>query len=500
MSDHSSDESPIENNPSPGDELQQALMRLTSPQVDEIQLELAELNKQINELKKLEGDATELQRKISAVSLLLQDVEAKTVQLGNELRDPVLIGQRLETTVVPALHRQVDSHGDDVAEALAPVIGPAIRRQIRDAKDDIIDALYPLIGQIIGKAISEALRELTRNIDARLRQQLNFRDRLNRSIARLRGVSEAELLLRDSLPYSVERAFLIHRETGLLLSHISSDSDARVEVDTMSGMLTAIQDFVRDSFSGGEGDLEEITHGGRRILLEGGQSAYVAVVLNGVEPEGYNHLIRDVVSHTNIQYENELKHFDGNMKGLPDFRNDLAPLLQPGPLLAKQSSRTQPLSGPQKRVVGLSLAGLLFLIALSIFACIFVIRLWPVAFPRSMAPPIPTVNSVPAFTPMPSPTVEIPTETFTPVPTKTSTVQPPSPTPLPTLVPVGVLSGNLNVRAGPSSESPVLGVILAGEKVIILGQQGNWYLVAWPAEGAPKLEGWINGERFLALP
>lgn len=496
----SQDDFSEEHNVDGGEDLRQALMRLTSPQVEVLQQELVQLKEQIDIVGRLEGDTAELQKKLNEVSHLLKGVETKSRQLGDELRDPSMIGQRLETTIVPALHWQINHRTDDVAETLAPVIGPAMRRQIRDAKDDIIDALYPVIGQIINKAIAEALRELTRSIDTRLRQQLNFRGRLNQSIARLRGVSEAELFLRDSLPYSIERVFLIHRETGLLLSHISAESDARLEVSTISGMLTAIQDFVRDSFSGGEGDLEEIIHGGRRILLEGGQRAYVAVVLNGVEPEGYNSLIRDTVSNINVQYENELKKFEGNMERLPDFRRNLDPLLNPGSSLSTPSATDKPLSSSQKRIIGLTLAGALLLIAALIFACIFVISLWPVAFPKAMSIPAPTSTPFPSLTPtlLPTftPTTITSTQTPTLVPTFTSTTLPPSTAPLP----VGVLTGNLNVRAEPSKGSPSLGVIFAGEKVIIKDQQGIWYLIRWPVEGEPNLEGWINGETFLDLP
>ena len=448
---------------------------------------------------KLEGDTAELQKKLNEVSHLLKEVETKSRQLAEELRNPSMIGQRLETTIVPALHWQINHRTDDVAETLAPVIGPAMRRQIRDAKDDIIDALYPVIGQIINKAIAEALRELTRSIDTRLRKQLNFRDRFSQSFARLRGVSEAELILRDSLPYSIERVFLIHRETGLLLSHVSAESDARLEVSTISGMLTAIQDFVRDSFSGGEGNLEEITHGGRRILLEGGQRAYVAVVLTGVEPEGYNSLIRDTVSNINVKYENELKKFDGNMERLPDFRRNLDPLLNLRPSLSTPSAIEKPLSSSQKRIIGLTLAGSLLLIAALIFACIFVFRLWPVAFPKAMSIPAPTSTPFPSLTPtlLPTltPTTITPAQTSNLVQTRTSTSLPPSPTPLL----LGILTGNLNVRSGPSIGSPSLGVILAGEKVIVKDRQGIWYLVSWPVEGEPSLNGWINGETFLDL-
>jgi hypothetical protein len=397
---------------------------------------------------------------------------------------------------VSALHRQVDDHSDDVAETLAPVIGPAMRRQIRDAKEDIIDALYPVIGQIINKAISEALRELTRSIDARLRQQLNLRDRINQMTARLRGVSDAELFIRGSLPYSIERVFLVHRDSGMLLAHVHADSSSTVEMTTISGMLTAIQDFVRDSFSGGKGELEEIAHGNRRILLEAGQRAYVAVVLEGVEPEGYNGLIRDAVSTINVKYENELKKFDGSMEGLPDFAAHLDPLLDPGVVSPAQPAPGKPLSRPQKRILGFTVIGLLLLIGLLIFACIYIIRLWPVAFPPAVSFPVPTASPNPSSIPESLPTFTpaiIPTQTSTLVPTGTFTAQSPSSTPMP----MGVLTGNLNVRAEPSIGSPSLGVVLAGEKVLIRDRQDIWYLITWPVEGEPILEGWINGSEFL---
>lgn len=487
--------------------LQQILIRLTSPQVRELQNELARLQAEIRDLRQLEGDTAQLHHKLENINLLIAALEMKLVHLGDELRDRAMVESRLEATVVPVLNTQARERGDDVAEALAPVMGTALRRQIRDAREDIIEALYPVIGQIIGKAISEALRELTRNIDTRLRQQLNFRDRLGQTRARLQGVSEAEYLLRDALPYSVERVFLVHRHTGLLLSHIAVESAADTDMDTISGMLTAIQDFVRDSFNGGEGNLEEITHGGRRILLESGRYAYVAVVLSGVEPVGYNNRIRDCLSEIHFKHESDLKSFDGNMQRLPDFGPVLRRLVASTTSPAPEAGSATPLSTAQKRVLGIGLFAGLLLVGLTIFACFFVVRLWPVAFPN-MAPvmPAPTSTPGPQPTAMPSFTLtSIPTvtisftstavPTLTPMPSLTSTARP-----SPTQLAIGLLTGNLNVRSGPSDTSPALGGILAGEKVLVLDEQNGWYQIRWPVEGVPQIIGWVNGKRFLEFP
>lgn len=62
------------------------------------------------------------------------------------------------------------------------------------------------------------------------------------------GASFAEVVLRHTLLYRVEQVFLVHRESGLLLHHLTAQSIAAQAPDMVAGMLTAIQDFARDSF------------------------------------------------------------------------------------------------------------------------------------------------------------------------------------------------------------------------------------------------------------
>ena len=496
MSERFDNESPTDiNSGEDEDVLQRALIRLTSPQVNEIKNELSQIKKRVEFLEKLEDDNERIHEVIVDIRSSISDVERNLRQLSVELNEPAKIEERLATSIVPVLHGQVRDQGDDVAEALAPVIGPAIRHQIRDAKDDIINALYPLIGQIIGKAISEALRELTRNIDSRLRQQLNIRERFNRLASRLRGISEAELILRDSLPYSIKHIFLIHQETGILLEHLIIQGDNTGEMRSVSGMLTAIRDFVRDSFSSGEGELEEISHGDLRILLEGGQYAYIAVVLTGIEPVGYNDRINEVVHTINFQFEKKLKEFDGDMENLPEFIPILRRLTSVESETSPTAATRKPLTQLQKRAIGFSLVGTILLFVLIFFSCIFTIRLWPLAFPPTL-PPSPSLI-MPSSTPVPSATLTmVSTNTQTPFPTLTLTLSPSvTPTPL-----VGILNGNLNVRAEPSSGSVSYGVVMSSEKVIIKDRQGDWFLIAWPAQGEPSLSGWIMGIQYLELP
>ena len=136
-------------------------------------------------------------------------------------------------------------------------------------------------------------------------------------------------------------------------------------------MLTAIQDFVRDSFSGGEGDLEEIAHGDLRILLESGQYAYIAVVVDGVEPVGFSNQISDVVHTINLQFEKELKRFDGDMGSLPDLKPILGHLRSVKSEAQSNSDSSKPLPLAQKRIICIGVVSLILLLVVLIFACIY---------------------------------------------------------------------------------------------------------------------------------
>jgi hypothetical protein len=334
-------------------------------QIDRLSGRLEELNKQLKK-EIIEG---------------IKRVDAELTNLERDLDDPDEVAKRIEPVFVPVLHQRVQDGDGELAEVISPVIGPAIRHQIRSAKQDIIDALYPVIGQIISKAISEEIRELTHKIDTQLRGQFNLGSRIRLILGRLRGVSLGEQILREALPYEIHHVFLIHHKTGLILEHLTATGETVEDADVISGMLTAIRDFVRDSFGQGEGELEEITQGDQRVLIEGGQYAYVAIVLEGVEPTGYSHFVRSVVSDIHVNFEADLRGFDGELGSWPDLTSLLQTLFSPGPDRLMTTSTAESLSRSQLlTIVGLVIGGLL-LIAAIIFACIFTVRLWPLAFP-----------------------------------------------------------------------------------------------------------------------
>jgi hypothetical protein len=272
----------------------------------------------------------------------------------------------------------------------------------------------------------------------------------------------------------VTEIFLIHRETGLLLLHISRDPEAASDSDLISSMLTAIRDFAHDAFGRGqEGHLEEIEYGERHILIETAQRAYLAVVVDGIEPPGFRGAMREQIIEVNHTYEAALRDYDGNP-------TPLAPA--EGPLRSLMTAREPAaLSSTQKRILA---GGMGMAVICLVLACLAGRWAWQAV----QDPPTPPATSTPTAAAPPTAT-GTPTATRTPTHTRT-----PIPTSTPETV-MALMTGDVWVREGPSNNSPRIGVVLArAQPVEITAAFGDWYRVRWASETQAGIVGWVPVE------
>ena len=220
------------------------------------------------------------------------------------------------------------SDRDALIAAITPILGDVIRHKIQDSREEMIEALYPILGQLIGRAVSEAIRDLARSIDARMRTSFAPQAIVRRLRARIRGIPASALLLRDALPFQVTEVFLVERQSGLLLQHLSHDPEEDADSDLVSGMLTAIRDFAQDTFGRDRaGQLDEVQYGSQRILIEASRHAYLAAVIEGVEPAGWRSNLRDRIMRFENEYAEILGRYDGDSSRFEAFKPVLSELL-----------------------------------------------------------------------------------------------------------------------------------------------------------------------------
>jgi OOP family OmpA-OmpF porin len=111
-----------------------------------------------------------------------------------------------------------------------------------------VDAIFPIIGPAIRRSIASAFSELVQSINTTVEHSLTPRGLAWRFEALRTGRSFGEVVLSHSLVYRVEQLFLVHRDTGLLVAHLTAPGVKSLSPEMVAGMLTAITDFARDTF------------------------------------------------------------------------------------------------------------------------------------------------------------------------------------------------------------------------------------------------------------
>lgn len=105
----------------------------------------------------------------------------------------------------------------------------------------------------------------------------------------------------------LEWAFLVTKD-GLLVSSISRVSQSTIDTDLITGMLTTIMDFAKQSFSeeGQERNLEGLELGEKRVAIVKGNLSYLAVVYRGRTPGSLLRIMRTLITKIEAEHGDAL--------------------------------------------------------------------------------------------------------------------------------------------------------------------------------------------------
>lgn len=231
-----------------------------------------------------------------AVRTLLFSAEQK--QLKDALARVALLEERLENKaqrvkdvadVVPEAISARQEKDDSLGETIKPAVEAAVKESVKGNPNEMAEALFPIVGPVVRKSIEAALN----------------------------GGADSE----DD--YLLQQIFLIHKETGLLLLHKTADDVETQDGDMVSGMLTAIQDFVHDAFNTSAHDgLNSLKVGALTVWIEWGPNAVLAVAIEGSPPENLREKIAILLEAVHHQYDTVLNEFDGDNDDLEVMKAD----------------------------------------------------------------------------------------------------------------------------------------------------------------------------------
>jgi len=255
----------------------------------------------------VEGELEQLRR------LLLGKEQGQILDLSSRIEQIKPTSDRLAPLLPGAIDLSRKTDDKQLTNALMPTVEKAIQISVKKDSRPLVEALFPVMGPAIRKSIAETFRAMLQSLNEALETSFSPKGIKWRFEAWRTGKSFAEVVLLHNLVFRVEQIFLIHHETGLLLQHAIAEQVQAQDSDMVTGMFTAIQDFVQDSFSGRQGDkLGTLEVGDLAVWVVQGPRVTLAAAIRGTAPQRFRNELHEILEYVEQKFSNELDEFDGN--------------------------------------------------------------------------------------------------------------------------------------------------------------------------------------------
>lgn len=245
-------------------------------------------------------------------------------QLREILIEADTVGNVLPSAVVKSSEKD-----GRLAEATLPIVEENIKESARRNPKILSDAIAPLIGPAVRKAIAEALSQMVQSLNQTLDHSFSPQGIRWRLESMRTGKPFGEIVMLNTLLYRVEQVFLIHKNTGLLLNHVAIEQEGNEDGDMISSMLTAIEDFVQDSFkTGEEATLDSLKVKDLSIWIEHSRDGILAAVIRGNAPFAFRETLSETMENIQYKQEKDFTEFSGDNSVFKTVEPDLRQCLQ----------------------------------------------------------------------------------------------------------------------------------------------------------------------------
>ena len=148
----------------------------------------------------------------------------------------------------------------------------------------------------------------------------------------------ASAVYRKKTRFAAEEVFLIHKG-GTLINHLTRHTKANIDDVIFSGMFTAVQEFIKDTFvqDTDQSDdsaedswvLDELKLGENKILIERSKNVYLAVIFSGSGSKRLRRIVNRLLAKIETKYAKILPTWDGNITKLAGTKKILSVLIKP---------------------------------------------------------------------------------------------------------------------------------------------------------------------------
>jgi len=237
-------------------------------------------------------------------SLLIKE----ELELLQTLREKVLSKDQFTQEVSQVLSgavKRAQTNDGSFERALSQPIQKGVSRAFSDNKQSIIDGLMPIMGQLIRKTVSNSIKQFVSDINRTLELGFSSKALKWRWQAYKADITFAEMVFQKTIRYQVTEIFLINSDNGLLIEHVGTD-DMLKDNDAISAMLSVIKEFIGDSLSSPDDDLQSAEMGGNLLFFAHGPKAFMTLVVKGSPKERFKSDSQKLIEDVHAEFSDVL--------------------------------------------------------------------------------------------------------------------------------------------------------------------------------------------------
>lgn len=271
--------------------------------------EIEKLEQLEGQLKTLSFESKDQEHILQTVTPLFDTMLLKSLKAKGD--DTVRI---FSDHISRIITRASEENAVELSRALQSTITPVIVEAIDSNKEKMIDTLYPILGGMISKYVSQALKEFIESINEKVEDGLSF-ERYKRKVkAKVSGVSESELLLQESTRAQVSALFVVHKQSGLLISEAHLKESEISDAHMVASMASAIKDFINDWIQQTQEhtEVEILSYGNSTLYIDSAGSVYIVAFLERVPDHELRTEINDFFAALLREHSHLFQRFDGD--------------------------------------------------------------------------------------------------------------------------------------------------------------------------------------------
>ncbi|MEO0414033.1 MAG: hypothetical protein AAF226_03660, partial [Verrucomicrobiota bacterium] len=254
---------------------------------------------------------SEPMNELETIQKILGGTQAQTLdsveKRVQEVTDPAYLPR--------ALSQSHHAQSSELVQSLKAPVVDAIKASVREDRKSLSSALFPILGPAVRLYVRDYFRSMVDSLNETLRTATSLKRLRWIAEAKFAGIPYSEYVMMKTLNYQIDKVFLIDPNSGLLFDHAQRVEDPNEHPELVSGMLVAIRNFVKDSFSKDPEDDSELgrfSFGDQDIFLENGPLAIVASVGEGTPPPAYRASMGECIDSIHAEAAEEIEQYTGD--------------------------------------------------------------------------------------------------------------------------------------------------------------------------------------------